>query len=177
MKKPCWLSLIGLLLFGSLRVFGAQITIDYDHSINFSQYKTYSWLKVQAGDSLWEDRIKQDIDAQLAAKGWTRVDANGSATIAAFQSTQKQQTLDTFYDGFGGGWRWRGFGGGSMDMSTTSTEITKIGTLVVDVFDAQTQKLIWRGKQSDALSGNPEKNAEKLAKDLGGLFKHFPPSH
>ena len=174
MKKVYWLSLVGLLLFGSLRVFGAQITTDYDHSTNFSQYKTYSWLKVQAGDSLWEDRIKQDIDSQLAAKGWTRVDANGSATIAAFQSTHDQQTLDTFYDGFGGGWRWRGFGD---SMSTTTTEITKIGTLVVDIFDAQTQKLIWRGKQNDALSGNPEKNAEKLAKDLGSLFKRFPPSH
>lgn len=174
MKKLYWLSLVGLLLFGSLRVFGAQIATDYDHSINFSQYRTYSWLKVQAGDSLWEDRIKQDIDAQLAAKGWTKVDANGSATIAAFQSTHDQQTLDTFYDGFGGGWRWRGFGD---SMATTTTEITKVGTLVVDIFDAQTQKLIWRGKQSDALSSNPEKNAEKLGKDLGSLFKRFPPSH
>ena len=174
MKKLCWLSLVGLLLFGNLRVFGAQITADYDHPINFSQYKTYSWLKVQAGDSLWEDRIRQDIDAQLTAKGWTKVDANGSATIAAFQSTQNQQTLDTFYDGFGGGWRWRGMGD---SMATTTTEITKVGTLVVDIFDSQSQKLIWRGKQSDALSSNSEKNTEKLAKDLGTLFKHFPPSH
>jgi hypothetical protein len=30
-------------------------------------------------------------------------------------------------------------------------------TLVVDIFDGQKQRLIWRGKQSDALSGNPEK--------------------
>jgi hypothetical protein len=174
MKKAHRFALFGSLLFCSFQVFGAQIATDYDHSTNFSQYKTYSWLRVQAGDSLWEDRLQRDIDAQLAAKGWTRVDANGSATIAAFQSTQNQQTLETFYDGFGGGWTWRGFGDST---ATTTTEITKVGTLVVDIFDAQTQKLIWRGKQSDALSGNPDKNAEKLAKDLSSMFKHFPPSH
>ena len=175
MKKIYLLVLSGLLLFGSLRGLNAQTSTDYDHSTDFSHYKTYSWLKVQAGDSLWEDRIKQGVDAQLSAKGWTRVDSNGSATVAAFQSTHNQQTLQTFYDGFGGGWRWRGFGGDGM--STTTTEVTKVGTLVVDIFDAPTQKLIWRGKQSNTLSGNPEKNEKKLAKNLSGMFKHFPPSH
>jgi hypothetical protein len=62
-------------------------------------------------------------------------------------------------------------------MATTTTDVTKIGTLVVDIFDSQTQKLIWRGKQSDAISGNPGKNEKKLSKDLAGMFKHFPPSH
>jgi hypothetical protein len=52
MKKTYFFFLFGLLLFSTLRVFGAQTSTDYDHSTNFSQYKTYSWLKVQAGDSL-----------------------------------------------------------------------------------------------------------------------------
>jgi hypothetical protein len=111
MKKVFPLVLSGLLLCSSLSAFAAHIVTDYDHSANFSQYKTYSWLKVQAGDSLWADRIKQDVDAQLAAKGWTKIEANGNATVAAFQSTHDQQTLQTFYDGFGGGlevaWGWR----------------------------------------------------------------------
>src|SRR5258708_30345396 len=124
MKKTYSLFLFGLLLLGSFHAFGAQISTDYDHSTNFSQYKTYSWLKVQAGDSLWQDRIKQDVDAQLSAKGWTKVDSNGSATISTFQSTHDQQTLQTFYDGLGGGWRWRGFGDDGM--ATTTTDVTKL---------------------------------------------------
>ncbi len=111
MKKAYSLVLFWLLLCTSLRVFAANIATDYDHSANFSQYKTYSWLKVQAADSLWADRIQQDVDKQLAAKGWTKVASNGNATVTAFQSTHDQQTLQTFYDGFGGGWRWRGGGG------------------------------------------------------------------
>jgi hypothetical protein len=175
MKKAYSLFLFGLLLCGSLPVFAAHIVTDYDHSANFSQYKTYSWLKVQAGDSLWADRIQQDIDAQLAAKGWTKVAANGNATVSAFQSTKDQQTLETFYDGFGGGWRWRG--GGGMGMSTTTADVTKVGTLVVDIFESQSKQLLWRGTESDALTGNPGKNSEKLSKDLASMFKHFPSSH
>ena len=180
MKKPYTLALFGLLLCNSLSLFAANISTDYDHSANFSQYKTYSWLKVQAGDSLWAQRVQQDVDAQLAAKGWTKVESNGNASITAFQSTQEQPTMETFYDGLGGGWGWRGrggFGGGGMGMSTTTTENTKVGTTVVDVFDSQTKQLLWRGKESADLGNNSEKNAKSLAKDMGDLFKHFPPTH
>jgi Domain of unknown function (DUF4136) len=178
MKKANSLVLFGLLLCSSLRVFAAHVTTDYDHSTNFSQYKTYSWLKVQAGDSLWNDRLKQDVDAQLAAKGWTQVPSNGNASITAFRSTQDQPTLETFYDGLGGGWGRRGFGGGmGMGMATTTTDNTKVGTLVVDILDSQTKQRLWRGTDSSDLSGNIAKNAKNLAKDTADLFKHFPPSH
>lgn len=180
MKTVYSLVLFGLLLCTSLRAFASNVKTDYDHSANFSQYKTYSWIKVQAGDSLWADRIRQDVDAQLAAKGWTKVDSNGSASIAAFRSTQEQPTLDTFYDGLGGGWGWRGrggFGGGGFGMSTTTTVDTKVGTIVVDIFDSQSKQLLWRAKDSGDLSGNPEKNAKNLNKEMSDMFKHFPPSH
>ena len=49
-------------------------------------------------------RIQQDVDFQLAAKDWTKVDSNGDASVSAFRSTHNQETtLETFYDGFGGG--------------------------------------------------------------------------
>jgi Domain of unknown function (DUF4136) len=178
MKKTFALALFGLLLCNGLSLFAASISTDYDHSANFSQYKTYSWLKVQAGDSLWAERIQQDVDAQLAAKGWTKVDSNGNASITAFRSTQEQPTLETFYDGFGGGWGWRGrggFGGDGLGMSTTTTEDTKVGTIVVDIFDSQSKQLLWRGKESNDLNSNPQKNAKNLPKEMANLFKHFPP--
>jgi hypothetical protein len=180
MKKTYALALFGLFFYNSLSLFAVSISTDYDHSANFSQYKTYSWLKLQAGDSLWAERIQQDVDAQLAAKGWTKVESNGSASITAFRSTQEQPTMETFYDGLGGGWGWRGRGGMrgmGMGMSTTTTEDTKVGTIVVDIFDSQTKQLLGRGKQSSDLGNNAEKNTKNLAKDMAGLSKHFPPSH
>ena len=46
------------------------------------------------------------VDEQLAARGWTRVDKGGDASISAVGSTRSEQTLDTFFNGgFGGGAR------------------------------------------------------------------------
>jgi hypothetical protein len=174
MKLKLTVLLSGILFFGYAAYLNAEVRTDFDHSANFASYKTYSWLKVQAGNSLWDGRIQQDVDAELASKGWTKVDSGGDATVSAFRSTHDQQTLETFYDGVGGGWRWRGFGGGD-GMATTTTEETKVGSVVVDIFDSHTEKLIWRGHDSDDLSSNVDKNIKKLQKDITDMFKHFPP--
>ena len=96
----------------------------------------------------------------------------GDAGVAAYGSVKNEKTLQTYYDSFGGGWFWRGFGDG---MSTTNVENVPVGTLVVDLFDANTKKLIWRGEGSDTLSGKPEKNEKKLEHRVAEMFDHFPP--
>ena len=158
-------------LLGVALVLTAAVKTDYSHSTDFSQFHTYSWAKVEAGNSLWADRIKQGIDAQLAGKGWSLVATGGDAAVAAFGATHNEQTLQTFYDGFPGGWFWRGFD----TTATTTVENTPVGTLVVDIFDSHTKKLIWRGTASDVLSEKPEKNEKKLENSVDDMFKHFPP--
>ena len=148
----------------------AQTKTDYDRGANFGQYKTYSWQQVSTGDPLMVDRIKSAVNSALAAKGWTEVPSGGDAAIVAIETTHNQQTLDTFYNGFGGGWRWGGFG-----EATTTTETYKIGTLVVDIFDANNKTLVWRGSASDTLSNNSDKNIKELDKGVNKMFEHFPP--
>src|SRR5208282_111481 len=105
---PTWGAMIMLLATAAL---GQEVKTDYDRSASFSQYKTFSWQNVKTHDQLMVDRIKSAVNSALAAKGWRAVPSDGDAAIVAIESTHEQQTLDTFYDGFGGGWRWRGFGG------------------------------------------------------------------
>ena len=150
-----------------------EVKTDYDRSAHFGQYKTYSWEKVSTRDPLMVDRIKSAVNAALASKGWTEAPSGGDAALIAVEATHNQQTLNTFYDGFGGGWRWRGFG--DFGESTTNVETYKVGTLVVDIFDANTKKLIWRGSSSDTLSNNSSKNIKDLDKDVNKMFSHFPP--
>jgi hypothetical protein len=172
MKRNLLISAV--FITGAALLFAADVKTDYSHSVDFGNYHTYSWLKVDAGNSLWQDRIQRDVDNELSAKGWMQVPSGGDAAVSAFGSTHNQQTLQTFYDGFGGGWRWRGFGG--PDLATTTVENTPVGTLVVDIFDARTKQLIWRGSAEKTLSGKPEKNDKKLEDSVQSMFKHFPPA-
>jgi Domain of unknown function (DUF4136) len=153
--------------------FGQQVKTDFDHQANFKQYKTYSWQEVKTADPLWESRIKNAVDAQLVLKGWTRLDNGGDVSIVAIGTTQTQRTLQTFYDGFGGGWRWRGFGG--MGEATTTEQDYKEGTLVLDIYDAKTKQLIWRGSAEDTVSNSADKNEKDLDKGVEKMFKKFPP--
>ena len=167
------LFLIALFFVLTAAAFAQQVKTDYDHNANFGTYKTYSWEKVQTRDRLLVDRIESAVNTALAAKGWTLVASGGDVSIVAMEIKQNQQTLNTFYDGFGGGWRWRGFGG--FGESTTTTETYQVGTLVVDLFDAKAKNLIWRGSSSDTLSNNPNKNTKNLDKGVEKMFAHFPP--
>jgi hypothetical protein len=169
-QKTIFLS-IAMLLVLTAASFAQQVKTDYDHSANFGQYKTYSWEKVQTQDPLLVDRIKDAVNRALTAKGWTQVASNGDVSVMAMEITKNQQTLNTFYDGFGGGWRW----GGGFGNATTTTDTYKVGTLVVDLFDTKTKNLIWRGSSSDTLSNNAEKNTKNLDKGVQKMFKHFPP--
>jgi hypothetical protein len=170
MKLHKLLMATAMFFFLTAASFAQHVKTDYDRAVNFDQYKTYSWKDVDTQDPLWVDRIKNAVDADLTAKGWTQVPSNGDVSLVAIETTQDRQTLNTFYNGFGGGWRWGGFGD-----STTTVENYKVGTLVLDMFDTQTKKLIWRGSASDTLSDKTDKNIKNLDKGVQKLLKHFPP--
>jgi len=167
------LASVGIAMLFAAPLFAQQVKTDYDRNANFSQYKTYSWQKVQTQDPLWIDRIKEAVNASLIAKGLRLVESGGDVALVAVEATQDQRTLNTFYDGMGGGWRWRGFGG--FEEATTTVDTYKVGTLVVDLFDAHTKTLIWRGSSSDTLSDKSDKNIKNLDKGVEKMFDHFPP--
>ena len=149
----------------------ADVKTDYDRGVDFNQYKTYSWKKVQTADPLWVDRIKEAVDSQLAAKGWRRVESGGQASLIGIEMTRNQQSVNTFYDGFGGGRRW----GGGFGNATSKVDTYQVGTLVLDIFDTNSHKLIWRGSSSDTMSDKSENNIKNLDKGAQKMFEHFPP--
>ena len=95
------------------------------------------WIKEpKTTDPLMRQRIIEDVNSALTAKGLHVVTANADLAIAAHAATKEERTLNTFYDGFGGGWRW----GGRFGSATTTVNTYEVGTLVVDIFDAGRRK-------------------------------------
>jgi len=165
------ISLLGIALLCATASFAQQVKTDYDRSADFRQYKTYCWGNVHTQDALLVDRVKAAVNSALAAKGWTQVESGGDVSIMAMEMNQSHRTLNTYYDNFGGGWRW----GGGFGEATTTESTYDVGTLVVDLFDSNTKKLIWRGSSSDALSAKSAKNIKNLNKGVDKMFEHFPP--
>lgn len=169
------LSVIGTLfsILFALPLLAQKVETDYDHSANFAQFHTYCWGKVQTTDPLFQSRIKNGIDHALQSKGWQQATSDCDVTIAAVGSKSNQQEYNTFYNGLGGGWGWRGWGG--MGATTTSVENVPVGTLVVDIYDSHSKHLLWRGMAHDTLSSKPEKNSQKVEKAIDKMFDKFPP--
>ena len=165
-RKLFAIPLVALVL--TTAASAAPVSVDYDHSTNFNQLKTYSWKTVQTANSLWDKRVKDAINHELTARGWTEVPSGGDVQLVAVEKTALHQQYDTLYDGFGG----RRFGG--FGESTTSLDSYRVGTLFVNMFEGP-QQLIWKATSSTTLTGNPDKNAKKLDKDVHDMFKHFPP--
>ena len=154
MKVP---RILGIPVFAavlSTAVLAGHVTVNYDHATNFDHVKTYSWSQLQTSNSIWDGRLKDAINLELAAKGWTEVPSGGDVALVAVERTSN--------------WRWEGFG-------TPTAASGEVGTLVVSMFDGKSKDLIWRGKVSSDLSSNPDKNTKKLYKDVQKMFKNFPP--
>ena len=164
-----------LFLLPALAV-AQDVKIDYDKAFNFSPVKTYS-IKIGTGwgNDLSERRVLAEFDEAIAAKGWKKVaEDQADIRVLLHGATETKKSASTFYSGMGGyGYRFGGMGMGSA--STVINEYT-VGTLVVDMFDAKTKNLVFRGIAEDEISDNPEKNAKKLEKASKKMFKDFPPA-
>jgi hypothetical protein len=159
---------VAVALVLSAGVASAQsVQTDYDPSINFSSYRTYYWAKTDAvqGNEILNERIMWDIDAGLARRGWTKAPADqADLAVVANVTTQAEQKLETFYTGWDG-WGWRGWG----SAETPGHRYLK-GTIIVDLFDAKTKKLVWRGAAIEAVSYSPVRNAEGIDKSIEEMF-------
>src|ERR1700734_3609841 len=154
------------LLAGS--ALAQQVSVNYNHNASFANYHTYAWggnNKNQIQNSILAQVAQQDIDNAMQGKGFTKVtEAQNPDLILLASGGMKQQTSYS-------AWGMRGIGGG---MGGITPEQNVIGTMIVDLYDAKNQSLIWRGIAQNTLSNNGNKNSQMVSKAVQKMFKQWP---
>lgn len=179
--------IVGILFLLVVTGCTSKVYIDYDKHADFKKYRTYAWTEgTPAKNQLMDRRIIAAIDEQLRGKGLRKVDTNPDMFASYHAATTEEVSYTTSsvgygygpapgatYGRYGGGWGMWGVG-----LSTgIATPVTVVkGTLVVDIFDAETKSLLWRGTANDTVHADPEKVEDQIQKATTEMFAGFPPS-
>jgi hypothetical protein len=163
--------------------FAQDVRTNYMLGTDFSKYHTYAWVDEVQGvpavgghpDQILDAQVKEAIDSQMAAEGFTKVvDGGKPDLLLGYQlAIDREKEINGFANGWGG---WSPWGGG-LDTFSASTSTINIGTFVVGMYDPAAKKLVWIGAAQHAIepSKKQEKNQERLNKGAQKLLKDFPP--
>jgi len=170
-----------------------DVNVDYDHSYQFNKMKSYSWGKIQATDPLVEPRIATAIDHVIQGYGFSESakDKKGDVIITAIEANNPQQYV-AFYRGMSDlDWH-RSWGSGGFSDAVAQPRQIHGGTLIVDIYDGATKKLVWRGTAAEGkpaggdrpgqgqLGFDPTTPKEKTSEDnvdkaVKTMFANYPP--
>ena len=164
--NAAWVGMSVCLL--STALVSQKVSVNYNHDESFAQYHTYAWAPSnpnQIKDSILAQVAQQDIDSALQSKGLQKVGAGQNPDIIVTSNGGMQE--QTSYSA----WGMRGIGGG---MGAITPEQNVAGTMIVNLYDAKDQSLVWRGIAQDTLSKKGNKNQEMVEKAVQKMFKQWP---
>jgi hypothetical protein len=174
---------LGLLALLWVPLAHAQkVTVDYDKKADFTQYKTYSWIKLGVGfHPNVQAEITAAIDQQLQAKGLKHVESGGDLVVNMVGSLNAGMNVEYDADvyampGLDGPITWAANGGQPLGSSTVM--YVNKGTLVVDLVDRRAKQVKWRGTVKANLDPEQqEKSLEIIQKAIARLFHDYPGHH
>ena len=165
----------------------AQVHVDYDRSADFSKYATFSWsaseeTSVKDTDPLMHDRIVKAIQDEVVSSGLKSVDSSPDLYVTYHTDEKQEMSLNTtsFGYGYSGSWGWDpyyDFPAPTMGSSHTTSYTYVRGTLIVDIWDAGTKELIFRGSATAVVAENPKRAERQINKAIGKIAKKFGRMH
>jgi hypothetical protein len=151
-----------------------HVQTNADSATDFSCLRTFSFGDgktvahvggLQVDDPLVSERIRGAVSVQLEAKGLTRVSDHPDLLVRFLAGVRERKELDTWglvgysewYPGYEDWWTRR------------YTE----GTVIVDLVDAHSQKLVWRAYM-EADMDNPSQGGKVIDAAVAKAFQRYP---
>jgi len=179
-----------LAVFACTIAYAQDVRTNYMPGTDFSKYHNYAWVDEVQGvplvgarpDQIMDAQVKQAIDSQMSAKGFTKVvEASKADLLLGYQlKIDQEKQVNGFGDnlgGWGGLGGWGTWAGSSFGSFSAATSTNYIGMWVVGMYDPAVKKLVWIGAAQHAIepSKKQAKNVERLNKGAQKLLKNFPP--
>lgn len=167
----------GLVLLVAIAVLAGcetlQVRSDYVGDVDFSAYKTFAQIPapekpggdLQGYSPITAERIQKAIAEVLQAKGYTRAPAGEADFLVGF-SVDGQHRMDVF--SFDTGWGWYG---GSRVYTTHYVQ----GTLLIDVADRASKRVVWHGWGTDRVATDRQPEEAKIRATVEQILASYPP--
>jgi hypothetical protein len=158
-----------------------KVNTDYDKAADFTKYKTFALYNPENTNSsisqLNQSRINTAIIAEMTKRGY--VENTGAPDLlvnstAIFKDRVAVSSTNTYM--YGGMYRPYGWGPG---MSNTNYDVQhyKDGSLIIDVVEASSKKLLWQGTGNKEIDGPIKDPDTNIPKAIGMIMNEFPPGH
>ena len=175
----------GLAILGSALLVGAcsgiSVSTDYDPSVDFTRFTSYTWLDTEGDniDNITDSRVRNSVNAALAARGFQENDSNPDMAVGYQGTTAERKSYNTVNSGWGGGYGGYGWGGYGMSMGTSTTyeNTWQEGSLILGLFDVESKALVWTGTATATLDQgrSPEERQQLIDDAVEKMMKKFPP--
>ena len=176
--------MIGMMLSACSSV---SVTTDYDKTVDFTQIKTFEYYGWAAeSDKILNDLDKRRIESafgdEFKKRGMEYVESGGDVIVTLFIMTQDKTQYNATttgmgyggYYGYGPGWGWGPGMGMSMSTTTVNEYNYTVGTLVIDMYHADNEQLIFESIGEGTINENPQKREKTLPKTIEQIMAPYP---
>ena len=183
------IGIISLLFFLTVRCGSTiSVTSDYDKGVDFKKYKTFSFYHLKTTGEVSQvnaDRLVNAIVLEMKGKGFVESSDNPDLLINAVTVlTEKEAvSVSSEYYGYRGYYRpyaygyGYGYGTGYPVENTAAVNSYNYrdGTIMIDILEAKSEKLIWEGTGTAEINTKPSDPAKVISYAVAKIMESFPP--
>jgi len=170
------------LLLALVACASARVSQDYDSATDFAVYRSYDWFpgerpasgNVHLDSPLVDQRVRNAVDRTLAARGYAKLEDEPADFQVNFYFSVETKLTSSGMDYRVG--TYGRHGGVSVGGGDRLREVDE-ATLVIDILDARSGDLVWRGTRSRRLKigDTPEETTRIIDETVEAILSQFPP--
>jgi len=162
----------------------ATVGSHVDPDLDLSRFRTFDWGPADAlptedarlaRNPAFKDRVQGAVEKGLAARGFQLIARGDTADLLIHYHANISQRINVNHAD-----RAYGYGACARSQADCPTDLVEYeaGTLVLDVVDARTNKLVWRGWARTSVDGmlrKPDVMAKTINETVARILLRLPP--